>query len=276
MTSWITNPRTRITSRRLTAAQLRTATVLGGPREYGGICRVDLFNGETVWGDLGGQAADRFGLQLGAIVWPTYEDAVRAEAARTVDGPYHEADAAEIDRLLEERRTYLDEAVTVSYRIQTDEECGADEIWDALHDYADIHPAPAALAPFVDRHELGDFRGVEVSADDGEAALAWLAKAGEALGWAEGVTPVIVQQVQGETVEDYTADLAAALEWAGTADAGDYLVRYEDTGMTDRDDPGSRCGYGDDELDAIQRELSPRGLMLQADDVGLVAAKASQ
>lgn len=82
--------------------------------------------------------------------------------------------------------------MTGSYRIQTDEECSAEQIWDALHDYADAHPAPTALRQFVDRDTLGDFSGVLVDVAAGEAARAWLTEAAAALGWSERTTPVLV------------------------------------------------------------------------------------
>lgn len=66
-------------------------------------------------------------------------------------------------------------------------------------------------------------------------------------------------------------DLGAALAWAETAVAGEYLVEYEDTGLTEAEDPGSRCGYDDAELAQIQRALAARDLRLAADDRGLVA-----
>lgn len=100
--TWTTDSRTRITSCRLTADQIATAKVLGGPREVGGIVEVDL-DGETVWGSLGGQVVNLRGLQLGPIVWPTYEDARRAGASATVSDQHHEADAAEIDAILADR-----------------------------------------------------------------------------------------------------------------------------------------------------------------------------
>ena len=70
---------------------------------------------------------------------------------------------------------------------------------------------------------------------------------------------------------DYEASLTDALDWAVTAEPGDYLVTYEDTGMTAAQDPGSRCGYDDSELDQIRRMLGRRDLLLTADDRGLVA-----
>jgi hypothetical protein len=79
-----------------------------------------------------------------------------------------------------------------AYRILTDEETGGDEIWDALHDYADFHPAPEALQPFVSRNELGNFTGIVVDRTSGIAAIAWLADARRVLGWDERTTPVLV------------------------------------------------------------------------------------
>jgi hypothetical protein len=68
--------------------------------------------------------------------------------------------------------------------------------------------------------------------------------------------------------------LREALDWARTAEPGEYLAEYDGDGFDDRSDPGSRCGYGDDELDAIDTELSKRGITLAADDTGLVAREA--
>ena len=62
-----------------------------------------------------------------------------------------------------------------------------------------------------------------------------------------------------------------ARTWAHTADAGDYLITYAASGMTHEQDPGSRCGLGDDALDAIEAILRARDLTLTADDRGLVA-----
>jgi hypothetical protein len=81
-------------------------------------------------------------------------------------------------------------------------------------------------------------------------------------------------EVANDAMDDiapYEASISDALDWAVTADAGDYLVTYDDTGMTNAEDPGSRCGYGDDELDAIRHELGKHNLTLTADDRGLVA-----
>ena len=72
-----------------------------------------------------------------------------------------------------------------------------------------------------------------------------------------------------ETETTYEASFSAAIEWARETSAGNYLVRYEDTGMTDLEDPGSRCGFGDDKLAEIGRALGRRGLRLVADDRGL-------
>jgi hypothetical protein len=71
--------------------------------------------------------------------------------------------------------------------------------------------------------------------------------------------------------EPYVANLTDALAWARTAEAGEYLVEYEDTGMTDVEDPGSRCGYSDADHWEINRVLGRRNMMLVADDRGLVA-----
>lgn len=62
--------------------------------------------------------------------------------------------------------------------------------------------------------------------------------------------------------------LLDALAWARTAVAGEYLARYT---SEQGDDPGSRCGYGDDVLDEAGRILGARGLRLAANDLGLVA-----
>jgi len=91
-----------------------------------------------------------------------------------------------------------------------------------------------------------------------------------------------VDQMSDDEIEDGCLRLASvasrmgstfarALSWASDADAGDYLITYEATGMSTEDDPGSRCCYGDDELAAIGAVLRQRGLRLAADDRGLVA-----
>lgn len=59
---------------------------------------------------------------------------------------------------------------------------------------------------------------------------------------------------------------ATDIRWARAAKAGDYLCRYDGD-----DDPGSRCGRSDAELGEIKAELRKRGLVLRADDKGLVA-----
>ena len=64
-----------------------------------------------------------------------------------------------------------------------------------------------------------------------------------------------------------TAELGA---WAREAEAGDYLVKYGYTGVTADEDPGSRCGYDDQQLDQVGRWLRDRGLKLTTNDVGLV------
>jgi len=108
--------------------------------------------------------------------------------------------------------------------------------------------------------------------------------------------------------------LTDAITWARTADAGDYLVTYTDADieqlgveagehgdlaqvalceaalagdssarakcervLSDADaqrDSGSRCGFGDDELDAIRRVLGKRDLLLRTDDKGLYAEES--
>ena len=79
------------------------------------------------------------------------------------------------------------------------------------------------------------------------------------------------QAAADEQAEPYVASLTSALAWARTAEAGEYLVEYEDTGMTDAEDSGSRCGYDDAEIAEIRDMLWRRSLRLVADDRGLVA-----
>lgn len=96
---WTTDPRTNITSRRLTHAEMRAVKVLGPPRERGGIVELEL-DEQTLWGSLGGQVVNLLGLQLSPIVYPTYADARRAEIANALGVP---VTAAEIDRVLADR-----------------------------------------------------------------------------------------------------------------------------------------------------------------------------
>lgn len=70
-------------------------------------------------------------------------------------------------------------------------------------------------------------------------------------------------------------ELQEAIEWARECDAGDYLVEYSDDGLDDVSDPGSRCGFGDDELAEIERVLRGRDMTLSADDTGLAAEARS-
>lgn len=71
-------------------------------------------------------------------------------------------------------------------------------------------------------------------------------------------------------------DIASAMRWARAAVQGDYLITYEDSGLTDDEDPGSRCGFDDAELAEIEAELRKRGLTLLADDVGLYAQEVAR
>ena len=62
-----------------------------------------------------------------------------------------------------------------------------------------------------------------------------------------------------------------ALAWArDEAEAGEYLAEYENDGLDAESDPGSRCGYEDETLDAVGRVLRERDLRLSTDDVGIV------
>ena len=146
-----------------------------------------------------------------------------------------------------------------SYRIQTDEETGGDETWDALHDYADAHPAPAALVPFVDRHTPGDFTGVVVDVATGEAAITWLATAAEALGWDERTTPVLVIPLADSTPPLADA-LAAAIEAAEEAQSA----------LDDYSDEHGYAGSGDERV-----EIDRLGQLSSEADVAVEAARAA-
>lgn len=61
------------------------------------------------------------------------------------------------------------------------------------------------------------------------------------------------------------------IQWACTAKAGDYLDVYDR--LDDTSDVGSRCGRSDEEIAEIKAELRKRGLVLEADDRGLVAVR---
>jgi hypothetical protein len=69
-----------------------------------------------------------------------------------------------------------------------------------------------------------------------------------------------------ETTTNYKPNMAAARDWARIADADDYLIEYNA-----EQDPGSRCGFDDAQLDELKRILGRRGLTLEADDRGLIA-----
>lgn len=81
-------------------------------------------------------------------------------------------------------------------------------------------------------------------------------------------------EIQISDAMEIRMSVADAIAWARSADMGDYLIRYEDTGLSHAEDPGSRCGFGDDELDEISAVLRARGMRLTADDQGLVAQAA--
>lgn len=71
-------------------------------------------------------------------------------------------------------------------------------------------------------------------------------------------------------------DIQEAFQWAREAGAGDYLITYEDSGLSDTEDLGSRCGFDDSELAEIEGVLRGRDLKLEADDCGLVAAEVGK
>ena len=56
--------------------------------------------------------------------------------------------------------------------------------------------------------------------------------------------------------------------WGRTVRAGEYLAIFDEGEAAD--DPGSRCGYADSELQAAKDALRARGLVLVADDRGLI------
>lgn len=71
------------------------------------------------------------------------------------------------------------------------------------------------------------------------------------------------------------ASMTEAREWAMTAEAGEYLVEYDDDDLDDVSDSGSRCGFDDQQLAEIEYILGDRDLKLTADDRGLVAEAVS-
>ena len=56
--------------------------------------------------------------------------------------------------------------------------------------------------------------------------------------------------------------------WGRTVRAGEYLAIFNEGEAAA--DPGSRCGYADSELQAAKDALRARGLVLVADDHGLI------
>jgi hypothetical protein len=117
----------------------------------------------------------------------------------------------------------------------------------------------------VDAHDTEITNGIQTETEARRIALRHASARGESVYlWSPGAS-------EATEIAPYVASLADALAWARWADAGEYLVSYEETGMTDVEDPGSRCGYSDDGLDEISRVLGQRGLTLTADDCGLVA-----
>jgi hypothetical protein len=99
------------------------------------------------------------------------------------------------------------------------------------------------------------------------SALKWA----EYSGWFDISDLEKVDSPEDNIDNDYQPSLSKALHWARNAEDGDYLVDWDETGMSDQDDPGSRAGYDDDELDQIRNALEKNDLTLEADDVGLRA-----
>jgi hypothetical protein len=96
----------------------------------------------------------------------------------------------------------------------------------------------------------GDTRGVD---DDGEPG------------------PIVyVATPEGVDEEPSRMSREEALAWAREAEAGDYLHEWEDDGLDEVSDPGSRGGYDDETLDSVEDVLRERDLTLRADDCGLV------
>ena len=76
------------------------------------------------------------------------------------------------------------------------------------------------------------------------------------------------EKAQSEHDAEYQGrrSLSEALEWARSAEAGEYLAHHEAK-------PGNSCGYSEQDLSEIKRQLRAHDLSLTADDVGLVASK---
>lgn len=80
-----------------------------------------------------------------------------------------------------------------AYTIQIDEECGSDQVWEALAEYAKNHPAPPCLADYVSDGGWIDPR--KIGRIEGGAAKAWLARAAKDLNWDERTTPILVTPI---------------------------------------------------------------------------------
>ena len=66
-------------------------------------------------------------------------------------------------------------------------------------------------------------------------------------------------------------DLAEAVSWALSCEPNDYLIAFDECGVSAEDDPWCQCGFNDEELGQITYILHLRGMRLDTDDVGLVA-----
>jgi len=84
----------------------------------------------------------------------------------------------------------------------------------------------------------------------------------------------IASRGDASDLDNQEVSLSAARAWARDADAGDYLIEYEDAPRGS--DPGSMCGFGADEIAEINEILGRRDLTLTADDRGLVAEVESE
>lgn len=135
-------------------------------------------------------------------------------------------------------------------------ECDSDE--DAIDEVRSVMQVEAAGLNPSDGYEIGDTLH----------SIVW---DGEGIHLTGCPTYTLTAEDLGLDEPAERMSIGDARTWALQAEAGDYLIEYDDDGLTAETDPGSRCGFGDDELAEIERILRDRDLTLRADDTGLCA-----
>lgn len=135
----------------------------------------------------------------------------------------------------------------------TDVELEADSDAEAIEEVRDVMSSQAAGLRTEDGYKVGEYIHAIVWDEDGT---------------------IIAQPTHELTYENLGVEpprtREEALSWARNTNEGDYLAEYANDDLDEESDPGNRCGYDDETLDAIESVLAERSLTLRANDRGLV------